>query len=225
MTRFTYEANWLAQVAFRVRSHWVLKLLGTVICLTLFLVVYFLLLRHPVFPVTVMTLSSLDRLISFQPWSLVLYASLWLYISLVPLLLHTRSELLPYLSAITLLSIVGFGIFFFWPTTIPKPNIDWAQYPGIDFLKSVDSSGNACPSLHVAFAVLSCIWLHRLLKQFGAPIILLVLNICWCVGIVYSTLATKQHVAIDVEMGLLLGITIAIVHLFLFPRVCARLEN
>ena len=31
-----------------------------------------------------------------------------------------------------------------------------------DFLKSMDASGNACPSLHVATAVFSGIWLHHL---------------------------------------------------------------
>ena len=187
--------------------------------MTAFMTVYFWLLRHPLFPVTVVPLTGLDRLISFQPWSLVLYASLWLYLSIVPLLLYTRSEWIPYLSAITLLSLIGFGIFFFWPTAIPRPDIDWTQYPAIDFLKSVDASGNACPSLHVAFAVMNVIWLHRLLKELGTPVILRVLNGCWCAGIVYSTLATKQHVAIDVEMGLLLGSVVAIANLlFLSDR-------
>ena len=36
-------------------------------------------------------------------------------------------------------------------------------------LYAVDNSGNACPSLHVAAAVLSGLWLHRVLRQIGAP--------------------------------------------------------
>lgn len=212
------ETSWLRQAFLRIKSHWLLTMLGTAGYIALFMVGYFWLLRHPMFPVTVIPLTSLDRLISFQPWSVVLYASLWLYISLVPMLLHSLRELLFYLREVTFLSLAGFAIFFFWPTAIPKPDIDWAHYPSIEFLKSVDASGNACPSLHVAFAVLTCIWLRRLLKQLGAPAILRILNGCWCAGIVYSTLATKQHVAIDMEAGVVLGLGVAILHPLFLPR-------
>src|SRR5206468_1754507 len=46
----------------------------------------------------------------------------------------------------------GLIIFYFWPTVVPAANIDWAAYPEVDFLKSMDASGNACLSLHVATA-------------------------------------------------------------------------
>ncbi|MHB8424087.1 MAG: phosphatase PAP2 family protein [Gammaproteobacteria bacterium] len=213
-----HKTSWLQQAAFRLKSHWLLKLLGTTGYMTLFMLGYFWLLRHPVFPVTVMPLTGLDRLIGFQPWSIWLYASLWLYISLVPMLLDIRCELVPYLSAVTILSLTGFAIFFFWPTAIPRPDINWARYPFVAFLKSVDASGNACPSLHVAFAVLTGMWLHRLLRQMGAPVMLRVLNVCWCAGIVYSTLALKQHVALDMEAGAILGAGVAALHLFVLPR-------
>jgi len=96
--------------------------------------------------------------------------------------------------------------FYFWPTAVPAAHIDWAQYPGVDFLKSMDASGNACPSLHVATAVFSGIWLHHLLRRFGAPLWILLFNGVWCIGIVYSTVATRQHVAVDVLAGLMLGV-------------------
>jgi len=32
------------------------------------------------------------------------------------------------------------------------------------------------------------------------------INACWCVGICYSTLATKQHLLIDVLAGAALGL-------------------
>jgi len=43
------------------------------------------------------------------------------------------------------------------------------------------------------------------------------LNVAWCLGIVYSTLATKQHVLLDVIPGALLGYFGAV--------TLARLEN
>ena len=45
----------------------------------------------------------------------------------------------------------------------------------------------------------------RLFRQFSAPGWLLLLNWVWCIGIVYSTLATRQHVALDVAGGVVLG--------------------
>jgi membrane-associated phospholipid phosphatase len=83
----------------------------------------------------------------------------------------------------------------------------------------VDASGNACPCLHVAFAVLTGLWLEWLLKQMGAPRVLRVLNACWCGLIAYSTLATKQHVAVDLAAGALLGLGVTALHLYVLPRL------
>jgi membrane-associated phospholipid phosphatase len=52
-------------------------------------------------------------------------------------------------------------------------------------------------------------WLHDVLRRFRAPGWLLVLNSVWCAGIIYSTLATRQHVIIDVMGGLILGAVMA----------------
>jgi membrane-associated phospholipid phosphatase len=219
MTAFPQQSSWLKQTSFRINTYWQLKILGITAYMIFFMMGYFWLLKHTIFPVTVIPATGLDRLISFQPWCIVPYSSLWLYISLVPWLFHSWRELAPYLSAVTVLSLIGFSIFLFWPTIIPKLNIDWAQYPAVAFLKSVDASGNACPSLHVAFAVLTGIWLHRLLKQMRTPISLRVLNICWCLLIAYSTLATKQHVALDVVSGAALGLCVTMLFLHILPSL------
>lgn len=219
MTTITHEANWLWLAAIRIRTYYLFKVLGITAYMGIFMMCYFWLLKHPMFPVTVIPVTGLDRLISFQPWCIVLYASLWLYISLVPLLFRSWHELAPYLSAVTVLSLAGFAIFLFWPTVILKLDIDWAQYPSVAFLKSVDASGNACPSLHVAFAVLTGVWLHRLLKQMRTPAILRVLNVCWCVLIAYSTLAIKQHVALDLVSGAALGLCVTMLFLHILPSL------
>lgn len=209
--------NWLHAAASRWRTRPLLNAVGITAYITLFMVAYFTLLRHPAFPVTPMPLTDLDRWITFTPWSMVLYASLWLYISLVPALLTWR-ELPPYLTAVTLLSLVGFAFFFFWPTAVPRPDIDWSRYPSVAFLKAVDAAGNACPSLHVAFAVLSALWLQRLLVQLRAPRTVQALSALWCLGILWSTLATKQHVALDLYAGAALGLAVALPILLLFPE-------
>ena len=166
---------------------------------------YFYLLKNPAFPTTKMPFTAMDRLIGFYPPALPLYISLWVYVSLPPLLLATRSELYRYGLAMAGTCLTGLAIFYFCPTAVPLADVDWTAHPGVDFLKNIDASGNACPSLHVATALFSGLWLHHLLRRFSGPHWLLGLNWLWCVGIVYSTLATRQHVAIDVAGGLVLG--------------------
>jgi membrane-associated phospholipid phosphatase len=170
-----------------------------------FFAAYFYVLKNPAYPVTVMPLTLPDRLIGFQPMALPLYVSLWVYVSLPPAFLANRRELYVYALAMAGACLTGLIIFYFWPTTVPVADIDWALYPGVDFLKRMDASGNACPSLHVATAAFSGFWMHHLLRRFGAPLWVRVFNALWCIGIVYSTVATRQHVAVDMWAGLALG--------------------
>jgi len=196
----------------RLKSHWCLKTAAMTLFTLAFFCGYFLLLNHPVFPVTVMPLTRLDRWIGFQPGALALYVSLWIYVPLAPGLLTDKRELVAYYWAMFGLALAGLAIFFFWPTAIPRQEVDWADHPAFGQLKAVDSSGNACPSLHVAFAIFTAIEISRLLRRMGRNGWLRVLNWCWCAGILYSTLATKQHVAIDVAAGAALGAVGAMLH-------------
>ncbi|MGE5626217.1 MAG: phosphatase PAP2 family protein [Bacillota bacterium] len=205
----TRHSRWLHEAAVRFRSGWRLKTTGIIAGIAVFMALYFTLLRHPAFPVHVIPLTPLDRFVGFAPWAIVLYVSLWVYISIVPALLEW-SELPRYLAAAVLLSVVGFVSFFLWPTAVPPPGIDWGTHPAVAFLKTVDAAGNACPSLHVAFAVLSALWLRRLLGTLGAPAWIRWLNGLWCLGILYSTLAVKQHVALDLYAGAALGAAVAL---------------
>ncbi len=203
------QTPWYRQAAAVISRHLVLKSIGTPLFIGLFFGAYFYLLKAPAYPPTVMPITLLDRLIGFQPLALPMYLSLWVYVSLPPALLATRRELYGYALAMAGTCLAGLVVFYFWPTAVPAANVDWAQYPNVAFLKSMDASGNACPSLHVATAVFSGIWLHHLLRRCGAPPWILVLNWVWCIGIVFSALATRQHVAVDVLAGLALGVPAA----------------
>ncbi|HEV8074134.1 MAG TPA: phosphatase PAP2 family protein [Opitutaceae bacterium] len=183
-----------------------------------FFVVYFWLLNHPLFPITTIPRTAVDRLIGFCPETLPLYVSLWVYVALPPMFLKSRRELGSYGLAAIGLSVIGFGIFLFWPTALPKFDMDWSQHPTFAFLKTVDASGNACPSLHVAFAVFTAIWLERLLREMGAGRQVRALNWLWCLGILYSTIAIRQHVALDVLAGAVLGASVTALHLRILYR-------
>ncbi|WP_374554104.1 phosphatase PAP2 family protein [Aquitalea pelogenes] len=182
------------------------KMFGTMGFTLLFFVAYVYLLHHPAGAVHIVPASALDRWLPFQPWALPVYLSLWVYVSLPPVLMLSHREIIRYGYKVALPCLSGLLVFYFWPNAIAPPDIDWQQYPGVAFLKNVDTAGNAFPSLHVATAVFSGVWLHWRLKVLHWGRVLQGLNLLWCVAIAYSTLAVKQHVALDVLAGTLLGL-------------------
>jgi membrane-associated phospholipid phosphatase len=190
-----------------------------------FFAAYVYLLKNPAAQVVTMPVTIVDRLVAFEPLALPIYLSLWIYVSLPPLLMQTRREIFEYGLRIGALCLVALVIFYFWPSAVPPANIDWAIYPGMAFLKGVDAAGNACPSLHVATAVFSGVWLHRQLGALGCGRLIRIGNGLWCAGIGYSTLATKQHVSLDVFAGLVLGTVAAYLSVLIGPdRTKLRME-
>lgn len=203
------SSGWLLESGRRICTHWPLKMTGTMIGMGVFFVAYFWLLEHPIFPVTEMPLTALDRWIAFRPESLVPYMSLWIYVTLLPALLRTRRELAECAVAWVVLSAAGLGCFLFWPTAVPMRLLPGELPPEVAFLKAMDAAGNACPSLHVAFAVFSAVAFTRVLREIKAPEWVRVFNWMWCAGIGYSTVAIRQHVVIDVVAGAALGAVVA----------------
>lgn len=201
----TQASIWRSEIMLRIRCLWLTKMLTTMFGITIFLIIYLWILRHPLFAVTIMPLTALDRMVEFQPITLPLYLSLWVYVSIGPALLKNSQELMLYGIATLLMSVVGLTIFIVWPTAVPKFVINWDQYPSISMLKDLDMAANACPSMHVAFAVFTVIWLGHILRQIQSGKWLHVLNWLWCLGITYSTVATHQHVMLDVLGGAILG--------------------
>jgi hypothetical protein len=202
----------------RIGSHVWLKALVTPLFMVGFFVAYFAILRNPSAPPTVIPFTAPDHWIGFQPLALIPYASLWFYIILPTALMIRFRELLDYTAGAAVLSTIGLGIFYFWPTITPPTDIDWTAHPSIQFLKSMDASGNACPSLHAAFAVFTIIWFARMLRRVDAPMLAHTGNVLWGVAILYSTLATRQHVAIDMAAGALLGGLTGLLNLRLSPE-------
>jgi len=175
--------------------------------MSLFFVAYFHLLDQPTGTPTVVPESTIDHLVGFQPQFFYLYASLWLYLSLVPAIMPDRKALARYGVAIGLLCLVGLAVFYFYPTQIERDPALWTNQPQFAWLSAVDSSGNAFPSLHVATALFSAYWLDRTIRALAMPPVARWLSALWAIGIVYSTLAIAQHVMWDVLGGVLLAMT------------------
>lgn len=194
-----------------VLTHFWLKAIGTTVIMTVFFIAYFHLLRHPAGPVTTMPLTAVDRWIGFQPWALPIYLSLWFYVCLPPTLMVSRWELIRFGTSISAICLFGLGVFALWPTQVPSMAAYYAAHPGFQLLRGIDASGNACPSLHVASAVFAALWLDRLLPRLGLGGTARWVNALWCLLIVYSTMAVKQHVLVDAVCGATLGVCGALI--------------
>ncbi|MGA9394003.1 MAG: phosphatase PAP2 family protein [Azonexus sp.] len=207
------ELPWQRQAICRFTTLWALKACGTAAFMPLFFLAYFGVLHYPLFPATVMPLTVIDDWVPFTPDAFGFYASLWIYVSLPPAFLPDRRQLVGYGLWMAALCLCALAIFWLWPTTVPRTDIDWSLYPGLALIKGVDLAGNACPSLHVATVVFSAVWLGHLLRSIGAPRLLAASSWLLCAAIVWSTLATRQHVFLDVVAGLALGLLFAILSL------------
>lgn len=196
----------MREVKRRLSAHWAWKTAGITGSMTAFFTAYFWLLENPFFPVRVMPLTAVDRWVPFRPGLLPVYVSLWIYISLAPGLAKDLRELRAIAWGAWGLAAAGLGIFALWPTAVPAGSIDWDGHGMLGLLKGVDAAGNACPSLHVAFAVLAAMWFTRLLRTTGAARWVHGFNWTWCAAIVFSTVAIRQHVVLDVAAGAALGV-------------------
>ena len=131
---------------------------------------------------------------------------------LAPGLLIGTRRLITYCAWIGALCATGLLCFWLVPTAVPRPELppELLQQGGFALLQGLDAAGNACPSLHVATALFTALWHRRLLAELTAPRWTQWLNAVWLLAIVYSTLATKQHVAWDVLGGVLLALLFAV---------------
>ena len=189
----------------RMRAQFGLKLFGIPCFMALFFLGYIQILKHAFLPVTVMPLTAIDRLIPYQTYAWFLYISLWVYVQLPLCLIDCRRELVRYGATAAGVSLVGFVFFIFWPTAVPITAVD-ATDSLLAGIRTIDTTGNSCPSLHVAFAVFTAVWIERFLGKIRISVLIRLLNFGWCLGIIYSTLATKQHVVLDACAGAGLGL-------------------
>jgi membrane-associated phospholipid phosphatase len=204
------NVSWPNELLVRFRRYFLFKSVGITAFISVFFVAYFHVLRSTAHQAVLMPVTAIDDLVGFQPAALYAYVSLWLYVGLPPAIMLGWRELLGYAGWIAALCIAGLACFWFWPTAVPPHLVDINLHPGYRLIRGLDAPGNACPSLHVAAAAFSAIWLDRLLAEVGTGWRLRTVNWAWFAAIAWSTLATKQHVALDVLAGILLAVAFAL---------------
>lgn len=201
--------HWLRQFGRDFVTLCWLKATGTTLFMVVFFRAYFHLLHHPARAVFTIPNTTLDQAIAFSaPWVLP-YFSLWLYVNLPGALQSNGHALFWHAWGFFMLCLAGLLFYYFFPTTFEQPPMDWSAMPIGRILQTVDQAGNAFPSMHVAAALFASLWLRRELHRVQAPRYLNVCSALWCAAIIYSTLATKQHVVLDMAAGVVMGAVVA----------------
>ena len=188
----------------RLTAHWKPKLIFTVILNGLFWPVYTWLSHHSFLPVRTVPATWLDIHVPLwpDPWAYV-YMSQFGYVAAVPWLMRTTHGLLIYVRGAALLSIASFVVFILYPVAGPRPAIP--ETSGLlALIQQSDGVFNTIPSLHAGFLGYSYAAGWQLFRG-RLPWWAIVCFLVWGVGILYSTMATKQHWAADLVAGCLLG--------------------
>ena len=157
-------------------------------------------------------------LVPFRPeWTLV-YQSLYLLMPATAWLADSAASLMRYARGFLALSARGIPRLPALPGRGPAARARGAGLYAL--VVRYDTPLNSFPSLHVALAVYSWLFARRLAAGASpAAQALVVLAAAWTVAIAYSTLATKQHYAVDLAPGVLLALA---AHLWAFGRAEAR---
>lgn len=188
----------------RIRALWPAKLGLTVILNVWFWGIYLFLSRHPLFPIHILPMTCLDQWAGFQPdpWAWI-YESNFLIAGAIPWLMTSRAQLRRYATGFALLSGLSFVIFALFPVASPRPaNLE--ENATLIFITRVDGPLNAFPSLHAGCLVYTIALARRLLGRQLHPGVWAILWV-WAMLILFATLATKQHYALDLLAGGLIG--------------------
>jgi membrane-associated phospholipid phosphatase len=191
----------------RLHSNLVLKLFLLLALPTVVTAAYLAVQRIVVFPTRNVPANWFDHAIAFEPRWVWVYLSLYLLNPISPLLTQSRKDLLRYARGILFLFATGCVCFLIFPVAGPRPTApqgDWLYHR----LILVDRPYNSFPSLHAACAVYAVLYATYASRDSSRPELrkfLLSLAWLWAGLILYSTIATRQHFAIDLVPGIFLG--------------------
>jgi PAP2 superfamily protein len=197
----------VAEVRSLVRAEWQLKFARGLLLTVCFCAPYFALQRVRLFPMRTMPMTLVDRAIAFEPGWAWVYQSGYLLIVGVPWLLSTTDDIGRYVRGFISISYIGFICFLLLPITGPRPDV-WPSTGMFALLAMYDRPSNELPSLHVGlltYTMLVGATVSRTRIPSAQCIWMLAIAGVWATGVTYAALATKQHYALDIPAGALVG--------------------
>jgi membrane-associated phospholipid phosphatase len=181
---------------------WPLKLSLGLVLGVIYWTGYFFIERHPLYSPIQFKLLPIDRWTGFSPLWAWGYQSVYPLLPL-PFLATKREDIHRYAGGFILIMLAAFGCFILLPVLGPRPAI--VPTTGMYGLVSrYDLPFNNLPSLHMAVATYSACAAIQVTEGKTRRVFIWVLPIVILL-IGYSALATKQHYAVDLPPGIVLG--------------------
>ena len=166
---------------------------------------YMLLQQFALHSVTWLNETDFDRMVPIVPSAIYVYFSYYLLLlwagSAVP-----DANFAKFLRAVCMVTLVSHLTFFFFPTGLARDAMEAIETPALyDWLVSVEKPRNCLPSLHASLATLAALALWSRGKLVG------ILGALWMVAILWSAIAIRQHILIDLAAGVVLAMVVWLV--------------
>lgn len=155
--------------------------------------------------------TFVDNLIPFNKYFILAYVFWYVYIGvfLVYFCLFDEKKYYKILIGLNAGMIISYFVYIIFPTTVPRPV--FAAGDGIigslfNWLYARDNPYNCFPSIHVMNTLIIAVYVQKD-KFYLNKYIKAVSAFCAC-AIIYSTLAIKQHVVLDVLLAAIVAYTL-----------------
>lgn len=151
-------------------------------------------------------LLPLDSMIGFSPGWIWPYVSYYLYLAVPAFATDDEDILNQALYSYVFAAAAGSLFFLLFPTMLPRelyPSTeagDVVSVFALNLIRFLDTSVNCFPSMHVALTTIASLTLLRVSRRWFW------IAVPWALAIFYSTVATKQHYALDVIGGFFFGL-------------------
>lgn len=156
--------------------------------------------------------STLDNKLPFIESFIYIYASWYLLLIIVPIILYCKdkNKYYQYFTATILAVIISNIIFIIYPTTVIRPTIQSNNITNylINLIYQIDTPAINCfPSLH---CLISFLFIYSIKNEKINKILKIAITIL-SILVILSTVLIKQHIIIDVISGFILSIIVWII--------------
>ncbi|MGI8603493.1 MAG: phosphatase PAP2 family protein [Verrucomicrobiales bacterium] len=160
-------------------------------------------------PIWWLDIGALEEWVPFKPNAVWIYGTFHAWFLLPFFVLRNRPQIRRYAWAFFWVATISIGIFVLFPTGVVRPeiagDIPWPYH----LCRQLDLPRNGFPSLHASITVLSAAFLHRASQSLVRASFWRTMIWMWVAAICWSCIALRQHVALDVLGGILIGVAAA----------------
>lgn len=209
--------NWWREVCATFAFCWKDKVKALIVFWLMASMTYIIIPKILIFEADTTPFHHLDQAIPFLSWTIAIYLTLYLQVTLVFFTVRNRGVLRKLFWAYMLGGLLLSFFYFFLPTThnYPSPVAECRNCfdRGVLWLRATDIAANQFPSGHAFFSLLGPFLLISAGRYWKGTFFMI-----WAVLITASTLTVKQHNIVDMAAGGFFAMAFG----YLFGESCPR---